>query len=104
MWLAQTDHQARLDWIASIDKIAALAPRIVVAGHKAPDAPDDDLDELITGSKQYIIDFDEAVEASASRDELVEKMLSAHGDRGNVFTLWNAATAVLAARDQESST
>jgi hypothetical protein len=23
MWLAQTDHQARLDWMASIDKIAA---------------------------------------------------------------------------------
>jgi glyoxylase-like metal-dependent hydrolase (beta-lactamase superfamily II) len=104
MWLARTDHQARLDWIASIDKIAALAPRSVVAGHKAPGAPDDDLAELITGSKQYIIDFDEAAEASASRDELVDKMLAVHGDRGNVFTLWNAATAVFSARHQTSST
>jgi hypothetical protein len=25
MWLAQTDHEARLAWIASIDKIEALA-------------------------------------------------------------------------------
>ena len=104
MWLAQTDHQARLDWLASIDKIAALAPRIVVAGHKAPGTPDDDLAELITGSKQYIIDFDEAAEASASREEIVDKMLAVHGDRGNVFTLWNAATAVFSARHQESST
>jgi len=87
-----------------IDKIAALAPRIVVAGHKAPGTPDDDLAELITGSKQYITDFDEAAEASASREEIVDKMLAVHGDRGNVFTLWNAATAVFSARHQESGT
>jgi len=104
MWLAQTDHQARLDWLVSIDKIAALAPRIVVAGHKAPGTPDDDLAELITGSKQYIIDFDEAAEASASREEIVDKMLALHGDRGNIFTLWSAATAVFSARHQESDT
>jgi len=30
MWLAQTDHDARLAWIASIDKIAALKPSITV--------------------------------------------------------------------------
>jgi glyoxylase-like metal-dependent hydrolase (beta-lactamase superfamily II) len=104
MWLAQTDHQARLDWLASIDKIAALAPRIVVAGHKAPGTPDDDLAELITGSKQYIVDFDEAAETSASREEIVDKMLAVHGDRGNVFTLWNAATAVFSGRHRESGT
>ena len=43
---------ARLAWIASIDKIAALKPSLVVAGHKAQATRDDDLDEVIGGSKQ----------------------------------------------------
>lgn len=98
MWLAQTDHDARLEWIASIDKIAALNPRLVVAGHKAPATRDDDLDELIEGSKQYISDFDEAERQSGSAQELVDRMVALHGDRGNPFTLWNAATEVFGAR------
>ena len=60
VWLALTNHDARLAWIDTLGKIEALAPRIVVAGHKAPGAPDDDLAELIAGTRQYIIDFDEA--------------------------------------------
>jgi glyoxylase-like metal-dependent hydrolase (beta-lactamase superfamily II) len=104
MWLAQTDHEARLAWIASIDKIEALAPRIVVAGHKAPGSRDDDLAELITGSRQYITDFDEAEQASGSPQELVDRMLAIHGDRGNPYTLWNAAVAVFRAGDDARST
>ena len=93
VWLALTNHKARLAWIDTIGKIEALAPRIVVAGHKSPGAPDDDLAELIAGTRQYIIDFDEAERVSSSREELVKKMLATHGDRGNVYTLWTAATA-----------
>lgn len=104
VWLALTNHDARLAWIDTIAKIEALAPRIVVAGHKAPGAPDDDLAELIAGTRQYIIDFDEAERVSATREELVEKMLAAHGDRGNLYSLWTAATAAFSARDEKSST
>ena len=31
-------------------------------------------------------------------------MLAAHGDRGNIYSLWIAATAAFSARDEESST
>jgi hypothetical protein len=89
--------RCRLAWIDTIGKIEALAPRIVVAGHEAPGAADDDLAELIAGTRQYIIDFDEAERASSSREELVGKMLAAHGDRGNLYTLWTAATAAFSA-------
>jgi glyoxylase-like metal-dependent hydrolase (beta-lactamase superfamily II) len=99
MWLAQTNHEARLAWMASIDKIEALAPRIVVAGHKAPGARDDDLAEVITGSRQYIVDFDEAERNSTSAQELVDRMLAIHGDRGNPYTLWTAAASVFGARN-----
>ena len=98
VWLALTSHDARLAWIDTIAKIEALAPRIVVAGHKAPGAPDDDLAELIAGTRQYIIDFDEAERVSSSREELVGKMLAVHGDRGNLYSLWSAATAAFSAR------
>jgi glyoxylase-like metal-dependent hydrolase (beta-lactamase superfamily II) len=103
MWLAQTDHDARLAWITSIDKIAALNPHLVVAGHKAPGSRDDDLDEVINGSKEYIADFDEAERQSASAQELVDRMVVLHGDRGNPFTLWNAAIKVFRAREREST-
>jgi glyoxylase-like metal-dependent hydrolase (beta-lactamase superfamily II) len=38
-WLAQTDHDKRMQWIASVDQVEALKPEIVVASHKRPDAP-----------------------------------------------------------------
>lgn len=98
VWLALTSRDSRLAWIDTVGKIEALAPRIVVAGHKAPGAPDDDLAELIAGTRQYIIDFDEAERVSSSREELVGKMLAAHGDRGNLYSLWSAATAAFSVR------
>ena len=104
VWLALTNHEARLAWLDTIGKIEALAPRIVVAGHKAPGARDDDLAELISGTRRYITDFDEAARVSATREELVEKMLAAHGDRGNVYTLWTAATAAFGGRDGDNGT
>jgi hypothetical protein len=58
---------------------------------------------LASGRSQFS-DFDEAERVSSSREELVQKMLAAHGARGNVYTLWAAATAVFRARDEQSST
>ena len=40
-WLPQTNHEQRLQWIASIEQVEALEPGILVAGHKQPEARDD---------------------------------------------------------------
>ena len=56
---------------------------IDVAGHKALGAPNDDLAALIAGSRQYILDFDEAARVSSSSEELVEKMLADHEVAGS---------------------
>lgn len=93
-WLAQTDHEKREGWIASLDKIAALNPKIVVAGHKAPDARDDDPEAILTATKTYIRDFDKAVTESRTPQELIDKMMQLHGERGNPYTLWTAAEGV----------
>ena len=39
-WMAQTDHEKRMQWIASVEQVEALDPAVVVASHKRPDAPD----------------------------------------------------------------
>ena len=93
-WLAQTDHQQRLQWIASVEQIEALEPSIVVAGHKRPDARDDDPAAILGATKTYIRDFDQSVTESRTAQELVDKMTVLHGDLGNPYTLWTAAQGV----------
>src|ERR1700689_995807 len=41
MMTAETDENSREAWIASLDKVASLQPRIVIAGHRSVGAADD---------------------------------------------------------------
>jgi hypothetical protein len=52
MMTAETDERGREAWIASLDKVAALNPKTVVAGHKSVGAPD--VPDRIGASQQYI--------------------------------------------------
>src|SRR6201993_5633510 len=40
-YLGETDAQSRLEWISTLDKLEALKPKAVVAGHKVPENLDD---------------------------------------------------------------
>ena len=61
-------------WIESVDKIAALNPKLVVAGHKRPELPDDDLAAIVDGTRDYIQAFiDELADAEDAR-ALVARM------------------------------
>jgi glyoxylase-like metal-dependent hydrolase (beta-lactamase superfamily II) len=93
-WLAQTDHEKRMQWIASVEKIEALEPGIVVASHKRPDARDDDPAAILGNTKTYIRDFDRSLSESHSAQELVDRMMVLHGGLGNPYTLWTAAQGV----------
>jgi glyoxylase-like metal-dependent hydrolase (beta-lactamase superfamily II) len=93
-WLAQTDHEKRMQWIASVEKIEALEPGIVVASHKRPDARDDDPAAILGNTKTYIRDFDQSLSESHSAQELVDRMMVLHGALGNPYTLWTAAQGV----------
>src|ERR1700679_1922909 len=37
-FLGETDTQSRLEWIATLDKLEALNPKAVIAGHKVPES------------------------------------------------------------------
>ena len=93
-WLAQTDDEKRLQWIASVEKIEALNPNIVVAGHKDPKARDDDVASILGDTKTCIRDFNQSLSESRSPQELVDKMMVLHGNLGKPYTLWMAAQTV----------
>ncbi len=73
VWLASSTTASRTAWHKSLDRVAALHPRIVVAGHKssadAPDTPD-----VLTFTGRYLTDFEAARSAAANADALVAAM------------------------------
>ncbi|WP_315767008.1 MULTISPECIES: MBL fold metallo-hydrolase [unclassified Bradyrhizobium] len=88
-YLAETNTQSRLEWIASLDRLEALKPRFVIAGHKKPDNDDDPRN--IAETRQYLLDFNRLDQATASPRELYEAMLELYPDRANPGSLWSGA-------------
>lgn len=72
MYVGGTTHESRLNWIAALDRLAALTPRIAVAGHKKTGAPD--TPAAIAASRQYLVDFDTLSETASSERELYDEM------------------------------
>ena len=91
LWLAGSTAQTRAEWLRALDAVEKLAPRTIVAGHRDPDAPDDDAARILDRSRQYLQDFGDAVAAAATPEELIAAMLARHGDLANPYTLWVAA-------------
>jgi hypothetical protein len=61
--LGETDTQSRLEWIATLDNLAALKPKAVVAGHKLPENDDDP--RIVAETQQYLRDFNRLNAATA---------------------------------------
>jgi glyoxylase-like metal-dependent hydrolase (beta-lactamase superfamily II) len=73
-WLAETDAERRQSWLKNLDKIKALSPTTVIAGHKSPDITTNAV-AAVDFTAQYIKDFDKAVTETKSADELKKKVL-----------------------------
>jgi glyoxylase-like metal-dependent hydrolase (beta-lactamase superfamily II) len=90
-YLGETDTQSRLEWIATLDKLEALNPKAVIAGHKAPENDDDA--RIIAETRQYLRDFNRLNAATTTARELYDAMLEIYPDRINPGSLWGAANA-----------
>lgn len=88
-YLGETDTQSRLEWISTLDKLEALKPRAVIAGHKVPENDDDP--RIIGETRQYIRDFNRLDQATTTARELYDAMLELYPDRANPGSLWGAA-------------
>lgn len=88
-YLAECNEEARGEWLAALDKIEALHPRAVVAGHGVLDP--DSSPRHIEETRRYIRDFNAVAAKSSTALSLYEGMLSLHPTRVNPGSLWGSA-------------
>jgi glyoxylase-like metal-dependent hydrolase (beta-lactamase superfamily II) len=88
-YLAETNAVSRCEWIATLDKLEALNPRAVIAGHKVPENKDEP--RIIAETRQYLRDFNRLDEATTTVRELYDAMLELYPDRANPGSLWGGA-------------
>jgi glyoxylase-like metal-dependent hydrolase (beta-lactamase superfamily II) len=78
MYVGDTTPESRQNWIADLDRLAALNPKIVVAGHKKPGVPDSP--SAIQDTKRYLEDFDREQKAATSDQDLFDRMQALYPD------------------------
>ncbi|MGW0970046.1 MBL fold metallo-hydrolase [Streptomyces sp. NPDC002516] len=78
MFVAATTPDSRANWIAALDRLAALDPKTVVAGHKKPGAPD--TPDTIPQTRQYLTDFGRLQQETSSDQELYDAMTDRYPD------------------------
>ena len=88
-------------WVASVDRIAALNPTTVVAGHKSPVRSDDA--GCIGETRDYLAQFIEFFGTSADSRELVKRMQDLYPDHVNPSALvMSAVTAFKRKKRQDA--
>lgn len=88
-YLAETTVETRKQWVAALDKIAALHPKFVVAGHKIPENPASPSN--VQATRKYLLDFETLNKETHTTLELYNKMLKRYPDRVNPGSLWGGA-------------
>lgn len=93
LYLAESNPEKRQEWIAALDKIESLNPRVIVASHKRPE--NEDNPRIIEETRQYIRDFDRLTASTKTAQNLYDRMLELYPDRVNPgWALWSSARAV----------
>jgi glyoxylase-like metal-dependent hydrolase (beta-lactamase superfamily II) len=88
-YLAECDEKARGEWLRALDKIEALLPKAVVAGHGVLDP--DSSPRHIEETRAYIRDFNQVVADTQTVIDLYERMLALYPNRVNPGSLWATA-------------
>jgi len=78
-WLGDADRASRLQWRASLRRLASLDPVAVVPGHKR-DLTRSDSPAQIEFMIRYLDDYDAAMETAATPDDVAEAMVAKYPD------------------------
>ena len=81
------------NWIESVNRVEALRPTTIVAGHKKPEASDQAVEAMLDGTRSYISAFADLAQTAKDADELVAGMLAKYETLGNPWTLKFSARA-----------
>ena len=91
-YLAECDDKARGEGLRALDKIEALRPKAVVAGHGV--LHQDSSPRHIGETCAYLRDFNQVVAITSTAMDLYQKMLALYPNRVNPGSLWATANAV----------
>ncbi|MDH6198322.1 glyoxylase-like metal-dependent hydrolase (beta-lactamase superfamily II) [Mycobacterium frederiksbergense] len=80
-------------WLQALNKVAALKPEAVVAGHKNKDLPDDPA--ILAQTRDYLLDAQRLLAGKPSPREFFDYMTRLYPDRLNVGPVWYSAVALL---------
>jgi len=94
MMTAETGEPEREQWITNLDKVAALEPTFVVAGHKKVENDNDP--KIIAESQQYLRDFSRIAAEETTAAGIVARMAERYPDWQNLRTLWHSARSAVA--------
>jgi glyoxylase-like metal-dependent hydrolase (beta-lactamase superfamily II) len=100
-YLLESAHGGVETWLAALDKVAALQPRAVVAGHKNKDLPDDPA--ILEQTRDYLLNARRLLAEKLSPREYFDEMIALYPDRLNVGPVWYTAVALLSGQTSNSS-
>jgi glyoxylase-like metal-dependent hydrolase (beta-lactamase superfamily II) len=81
------------EWLTALDRVAALKPRSVVAGHKNKDLPDDPA--TIEETRRYLLDAIRLLDQNPTAREYFDQMTSLYPERLNPGPVWYGALGLL---------
>lgn len=90
-FMTESTSESREHWAQQAERLAALDPVAVVAGHKKPDLADDP--GILAETAAYLRDFNEVAATTSTTEELYDIMLTRHPRRANPGSLWGGAKA-----------
>jgi glyoxylase-like metal-dependent hydrolase (beta-lactamase superfamily II) len=100
-YLLESAHGGVETWLAALDKVAALQPRAVVAGHKNKDLPDDPA--ILDQTREYLLNALRLLAEKLSPQEYFDEMIALYPDRLNVGPVWYTAVSLLSGQTSTSS-
>ena len=81
------------EWLRALDRVAALHPRVVVAGHKNKNRPDDPA--ILDETRQYLQDVIRLLDDKPGAREFYDQMTGLYPDRLNPGVVWLGARGLL---------
>jgi glyoxylase-like metal-dependent hydrolase (beta-lactamase superfamily II) len=100
-YLLESAHGGVEAWLVALEKVAALRPRAVVAGHKNKDLPDDPV--ILDQTRDYLLNASRLLAEKVSPREYFDEMLALYPDRLNVGPVWYTAVSLLSGPTSGSS-
>ncbi len=94
-YILEGGHGGLREWLRGLDRVAALQPRFVVAGHKNRELPDDP--GTIDQTRRYLRDVIRLLDAKPAAREFFDEMTRLYPERLNPGPVWYGALGILGA-------